>query len=113
MRQDDGAQHDRRADRADRGVVLVNDAPARCPNMDVSYMYARDALLPWRSARRNVELALDTRELKSGDRRARARQMLDLVGLLPREDYYPLQLSKGMRQRVALARTLAPSRASS
>ncbi|MGX4694862.1 ABC transporter ATP-binding protein [Streptomyces sp. JNUCC 63] len=87
-------------------VSLAGQAP-QLPNMDIGYMFARDALLPWRSARKNVELPLETRGWDRTRRQERARDMLDLVGLKGRESQYRLQLSQGMRQRVALARTLA------
>ncbi|MEY9211788.1 ABC transporter ATP-binding protein [Thermobifida halotolerans] len=89
------------------GEVVLDGRSPRLPNMDIGYMFARDALLPWRSARRNVELPLETRGWGRGRRQERAREMLELVGLKGRESQYRLQLSQGMRQRVALARTLA------
>jgi NitT/TauT family transport system ATP-binding protein len=70
-------------------------------------MFARDALLPWRTARRNVELPLETRGLGRHERGERARTMLELVGIKGRERQYRLQISQRLRQRVALARTLA------
>ena len=72
-------------------------------------MFARDALMPWRTAQRNVELALEARRLPKGERAARARAELERVGLGHAFDYFPAQLSQGMRQRVALARTWAMS----
>lgn len=89
------------------GEVAVGGRPARSPNLDIGYMFARDALLPWRTAQKNVELPLETRGWSRKQRAARAREMLDLVGLRGREHQFRLQLSQGMRQRVALARTLA------
>ncbi|MFD7407807.1 ABC transporter ATP-binding protein [Streptomyces sp. NPDC059866] len=90
-----------------RGEVSLAGRTPELPNMDIGYMFARDALLPWRSARKNVELPLETRGWDRKKREDRAREMLDLVGLKGRESQYRLQLSQGMRQRVALARTLA------
>ena len=90
------------------GEVLLDGRAPRLPNMDIGYMFARDALLPWRTARKNVELPLETRGWGRRERRERAEEMLELVGLKGRESQYRLQLSQGMRQRVALARTLAP-----
>lgn len=87
-------------------VVLDGNAPT-LGHREVGYMFARDALLPWRTARKNVELPLEVRGWSRQARRDRAREMLDLVGLKGREGQYRLQLSQGMRQRVALARTLA------
>lgn len=89
------------------GTVKVSGEPPRLPNLDIGYMFARDALLPWRSARRSVELPLEVRGWDRRRRRERADAMLDLVGLADKHTQYRNQLSQGMRQRVALARTLA------
>jgi NitT/TauT family transport system ATP-binding protein len=89
------------------GEISVAGKPPKLPNLDIGYMFARDALLPWRTARENVELPLETRGWSAKRRRERSNEMLELVGLKGRENQYRLQLSQGMRQRVALARTLA------
>lgn len=89
------------------GSISIDGKRPTVPNLDIGYMFARDALLPWRSARRNVELPLETRRWGKAKRQERAREMLELVGLAGRENQYRLQLSQGMRQRVGLARTLA------
>jgi NitT/TauT family transport system ATP-binding protein len=73
---------------------------------EVGYMFARDTLLPWRTVTGNVELALELNDHQSGGRE-RARELVSKVGLERFGDHYPDQLSQGMRQRVALARTLA------
>src|SRR5262245_39884857 len=79
------------------GTVVVRGNRPTCPNLDIGYMFARDALLPWRSARANVELSLEPRkEWSRSDRRVRAEEMLHLVGLEAAATRYPLQLSQGM-----------------
>ena len=72
-------------------------------------MFARDALLPWRTAQKNVEFALEIRypSLSRAERSARALRALDQVGLKESANFFPWQLSQGMRQRTALARTWA------
>ena len=72
----------------------------------VGYMLQKDLLLPWRTALRNVTLGLEIHDVPSRERDDRARQLLDMIGLQGFHDYYPSALSGGMRQRVALARTL-------
>ena len=72
----------------------------------IAYMMARDALFPWRTALQNVQLSLEVVRAKE-DIDAKARNALKLVGLAGFENHFPTQLSHGMRQRVALARTLA------
>jgi NitT/TauT family transport system ATP-binding protein len=89
------------------GEVTVFDQPARVGRADVAYMFARDALLPWRTARRNVELALELHGNPRSARRERAADLLDRVHMSSGADRYPAELSQGMRQRVALARTWA------
>lgn len=85
-------------------VEVLGSSPAQARSR-LSYMFARDALLPWRTAARNVELALQVRAVDRNVRRKHASEMLALVGLGQYENYYIWQLSQGMRQRVALART--------
>jgi NitT/TauT family transport system ATP-binding protein len=89
------------------GDVAVLGHPPRAGRADVGYMFARDALLPWRTARQNVELGMELHRHSRRERRARAGQLLDRVHLSGAADRYPAELSQGMRQRVALARTLA------
>jgi NitT/TauT family transport system ATP-binding protein len=90
------------------GVIEVNGLAPMCPNLEIGYMFARDALLPWRKVSKNVELGLEVRAGWSHSRRRqRAAEMLELVGLTAAARRYPIQLSQGMRQRVALARVLA------
>jgi NitT/TauT family transport system ATP-binding protein len=72
----------------------------------VGYMLQKDLLLPWRTALANVTLGLELKDLPRAEREARAHAMLRTVGLAEFHRYYPSALSGGMRQRVALARTL-------
>ncbi len=80
-----------------------------------AFMFARDALLPWRSALGNVELAIRIRERRKSraarasgkEMVAEAKALLARAGLVGYENYMIEELSQGMRQRVALARTLA------
>jgi NitT/TauT family transport system ATP-binding protein len=79
----------------------LSGMPAR-----VGYMLQKDLLLPWRTALANVTLGLELQRLGKGEREQRAHRLLRAVGLSAFHDYYPSALSGGMRQRVALARTL-------
>jgi NitT/TauT family transport system ATP-binding protein len=88
------------------GVVTIGGAKPRRGNRDMALMFARDCLLPWRSALKNVALGLEERNA-AGDRRAQCEQWLNEVQLGEFVDALPAQLSQGMRQRVALARTFA------
>jgi NitT/TauT family transport system ATP-binding protein len=77
------------------------------PSRDIGYMLARSALSPWRTARKNVELGLQLHGVGRTERRKRAEELLELLHLEGFANAFPSQLSQGMRQRVAIARTLA------
>ncbi|MBM3596851.1 MAG: ABC transporter ATP-binding protein [Alphaproteobacteria bacterium] len=87
------------------GRLIVAGAPPQAGRRETAYALARDALLPWRDALGNVELALQVRGVAREERRQRAAEALGKVGLADALDRHPAQLSQGMRQRVALART--------
>ena len=95
------------------GTVNVCEGVPTAGRQDIAYMFAQDALLPWRSVTDNVlfgvEIHTGTRQLRAAVRE-QADELLSMVGLASFEGAYPRQLSHGMRQRVALARTfLMPS----
>jgi NitT/TauT family transport system ATP-binding protein len=89
-------------------VTVLGDTPRKARS-SIGYMFARDALLPWRTARRNVEFAVELRRpnLSRHERRDVALRYLEELGVGHAANQYPWQLSQGMRQRVALARTWA------
>ncbi|WP_345762037.1 ABC transporter ATP-binding protein [Diaminobutyricibacter sp. McL0608] len=95
--------------------IVAGLEPASAGEVDVAggqaaMMFQESALLPWLTASRNVEFALELRGVPAADRRAQALELLDLVNLVTAADKRPHQLSGGMRQRVALARALAQDR---
>jgi NitT/TauT family transport system ATP-binding protein len=92
----------------DTGQVCICGATAEEFNdwCAISYMFQDDRLLPWRTAIRNVEFALEAGSMPKGERVRRAREALQLVDLGDFEETFPYQLSGGMRSRVALARSL-------
>lgn len=90
-----------------RGEVRIAGERVHDVRPDVGYMFARDGLMPWRSAADNVAFGLELRGIARAERRERARHYLALVGLAGFDDHRRAELSQGMRQRVALARTLA------
>jgi NitT/TauT family transport system ATP-binding protein len=94
--------------RPDRGQVCICGASSEEFNdwRSVSYMFQDDRLLPWRTAIRNVEFALEAGSITKKERARRALQTLQLVELEGFEEAFPYQLSGGMRSRVALARSL-------
>lgn len=91
------------------GTVEVNGADAHRARVERSYgmVFQAATLLEWRRVRANIELPLEIMGVSKQERRARALEMLALVGLSEFAEHYPWQLSGGMQQRVAIARALA------
>jgi NitT/TauT family transport system ATP-binding protein len=89
------------------GEILVDGSRVSGPGLDRGIVFQQYALLPWRSALGNIEFGLEASSLRRRDRKARAREYLELVGLTGFENSYPHELSGGMKQRVAIARSLA------
>ncbi|MGY1438701.1 ABC transporter ATP-binding protein [Streptomyces reniochalinae] len=90
-----------------RGRVLLDGAPVTGPGRDRGTVFQSYALLPWRTARGNVEFGLEAGGTPRRERAEKAAEYLCLVGLDGFADRHPHELSGGMRQRVALARSLA------
>lgn len=93
--------------RPSSGRVLVNGEQVDGVSPHIGYMLQRDNLLDWRTIYRNVMFGLEIRGMTSPENRERAVQLLKTYGLYEFRDKYPSQMSGGMRQRVALIRTLA------
>ncbi|MGW0047778.1 ABC transporter ATP-binding protein [Nocardia cyriacigeorgica] len=91
----------------DSGGVLADGEPVTTTSRDRAVVFQDNALLPWRSVRSNIELALKLRGEPKEGRRAAAERWIEEVGLTGFADYLPKSLSGGMRQRVQLARGLA------
>ncbi|MGR3661141.1 MAG: ABC transporter ATP-binding protein [Paracoccaceae bacterium] len=89
------------------GQVLVSDEPVTGPNEHVGFMLQKDLLLPWRNILCNIEFGLEARGVSKAERRKRALEELEICHLEGFGEHFPYQLSGGMRQRAALARTLA------
>ena len=91
------------------GRILVDGRPVTGPGRDRGVVFQQYALLPWKTTLENIVFALKAadRGLSRAERQRRARECLELVGLGEYADRYPHQLSGGMRQRVAIARSLS------
>ncbi|HEX9556896.1 MAG TPA: ABC transporter ATP-binding protein, partial [Reyranella sp.] len=89
------------------GQVHVDAELVTRPNRHVAFMLQKDLLLPWRTIVENVELGQEIQGVAGRERRRRALDLLAKCRLSDFVDHYPHQLSGGMRQRAALARTLA------
>src|SRR5689334_4438995 len=89
------------------GDLRLNGRPIGPPAPDRGMMFQELSLFPWLTAIENVAWPLEMKGLTKAERLARAREYLDLVHLARYADFYPGQLSGGMKQRVALARLFA------
>lgn len=89
-----------------RGELQFEGQPLSGPRRRIGFLFQHANLMPWRSALDNVALPLELLGVNSGRQRARAAQMLELVGLQGFADTLPRDLSGGMAQRVAIARAL-------
>ncbi|WP_440072990.1 ABC transporter ATP-binding protein [Streptosporangium sp. OZ121] len=89
------------------GRILLDGVPLDGPGLGRGIVLQQYALFPWRTALSNIEFALEGRAATKGERAELARGYLDLVGLGEFGDRYPHELSPGMPQRVAVARSLA------
>jgi NitT/TauT family transport system ATP-binding protein len=94
-------------DRPTSGQVIVDGSPVRGPGTDRILLFQELGLFPWLTVRQNVEFGLKMAGAARDERRDRARHFLRMVHLSHFEDHYIHQLSGGMKQRVALARSLA------
>ena len=92
---------------ASAGCCRVDGATVSGPGADRGMVFQSYSLFPWLTVRKNVEFGPSLRNLPARERIERTRHYVDAVGLNGFEDAYPLQLSGGMQQRVALARVLA------
>lgn len=89
------------------GTVYIAGEPVRGPSPLIGFMPQKDHLFPWRTVYENVRLGLDIRREFTPGTAAYLDRLLETYGLFEFRDKYPSQLSGGMRQRVALIRTLA------
>ncbi|SKA34231.1 ABC transporter ATP-binding protein [Consotaella salsifontis] len=89
------------------GRISVGGRLVRGPGPDRGIVFQQYALFPWYSVARNVELGLEAKAVPRAERRETVERMLRAVGLWAHRDKYPKELSGGMKQRAAIARTLA------
>jgi NitT/TauT family transport system ATP-binding protein len=89
------------------GSIAIDGKPIAGPGPDRGIVFQHFALFPWKTVRGNILYGLERQGMPKAEREQRAIDFINLVGLTGFEDSYPSQLSGGMKQRTALARTLA------
>lgn len=90
-----------------QGLASVNGEPITKPGPDRGVVFQELAILPWRNVQRNIAHGLEIQKVPKAERERRVAELIELVGLAGFEHHHPHQLSGGMRQRVAVARTWA------
>ncbi len=89
------------------GAIRIDGNPVAGPGPDRGIVFQHFALFPWKTVRGNILYGLERAGMPKAEREKRAMDFIELVGLRGFEDSYPSQLSGGMKQRTAIARTLA------
>ena len=89
------------------GRILVDGKEISGPGRDRGIIFQEYALFPWRTVWQNIAYGLEIQQLSTAAREEKIHSYIDLVGLSEFSDHYPSQLSGGMKQRVAIARSLA------
>ena len=89
------------------GRILHNGEEIKGPGLDRGVVFQEFSLLPWTNVQRNVEFAIDQKKHNAAERKEIADKYIEMVGLADHKEKRPNMLSGGMKQRVAIARTLA------
>ena len=89
------------------GQILHNGEDVKSPGLDRGVVFQEFSLLPWTSVQKNVEFAIDQKKHNAAERKEIADKYIEMVGLAAHKEKRPNMLSGGMKQRVAIARTLA------
>lgn len=86
------------------GSVTMGGVPVDPRRHNIAFVFQEPSCLPWRNVRQNVQIGLEVKKYPRSVINERVDMVLELMGLTPFQNYYPHQLSGGMKQRVAIAR---------
>lgn len=90
-----------------KGEILVDGNPVKGPGRERGVVFQQDAIFPWRKVFQNVEYGLELQKISKDKRREITERQLQIVGLENYANFYPKELSGGMKKRVAIAMVLA------
>jgi ABC-type nitrate/sulfonate/bicarbonate transport system ATPase subunit len=93
--------------KASAGSVKLDGEPVNPQKHNISYVFQARSCLPWRTVRDNVKIALEIKGISGPAAEEKIANVLQIVGLKGFENYYPNQISGGMKQRVAIARAFS------
>ncbi|MCL2198079.1 MAG: ABC transporter ATP-binding protein [Defluviitaleaceae bacterium] len=94
-------------DKPTEGEIKIGSKVVEEPSIKRVTVFQGYGLLPWRTARKNIELGLESLKMKKKERKQVVDHFIDMVGLTDFADHFPYEISGGMRQKVAIARALA------
>ena len=89
------------------GQVLLDEEPVNTRKHNLSFIFQEPSCIPWRTLWEDVKIGLEIKGTEKKSLEERVRRVIQMVGLGGFEDYYPHQISGGMKQRVAIARAYA------
>jgi len=89
------------------GRILIDDMVINAPSKKIGYVPQEFSLFPWKTVEDNIKFGLKINSVKKEEINEKVKELLDLIGLSSFKDYYPKDISGGMRQKVAIARSLA------
>lgn len=89
------------------GKVIFNEQTIKSPSKKIGYIPQEFSLYPWKTVEKNINFGLKINNIKKKEAKTRVNHLLDLTGLNEFKDFYPKDISGGMQQKVAIARSLA------
>lgn len=90
-----------------KGKVLLQDKEINKPTGEIGFIFQNNALYPWKTVRENIALGLISKKLSKDELKNKSTHFANLIDMTDFLDYYPNQLSGGMKQKVNLARAFA------